>query len=473
MSILVALERTLRSPAFKLVVVLAVMLALTIPLLFVFLLIKDRASTARVAVNEVGALWGGQQFVSGPYLVIPTESDVTVTNRQMSAGSVTENNRTETQRRYAVFLPERLDIKAEVATEERARGIFRVPVYRSQWTFQGRFAAPDLSAIVKTTDRVLWAEAAIVMLIGDVRGIRNAAILNLSALGERAFEPGAGRVGLGSNAFGAMHVPVREDTVASGADFSFDLVLNGSQSAQVSPAGGETRVAMTSDWPHPSFQGAFLPEGRQIDADGFSANWRITKLARGSGQIRHLTNLAQLSRAQAFGVRLHQPVWFYSLAERALKYALGFIGAIFFTVFILEMRSGQRVHWVQYLFVGTALLLFYVLLTGTAEHIGFDRGYALAGTATAVLVATYCGAVMASVGRGVMMFVILAAIYGLLYLLLRLEDYALLVGAVMSFALLAIIMFATRSIDWSGASSSRFSDTLEDDLSGPAAAAQR
>ena len=151
----------------------------------------------------------------------------------------------------------------------------------------------------------------------------------------------------------------------------------------------------------------------------------------------------------AFGVRFFQPVQFYSLAERALKYAQGFIAVVFFAVFVMEMQGARGVHWIQYMFVGLALAIFYLVLIGTAEHIGFEGGYLAAAGATSLLVGSYVGTITQSRGRGAQIFAIISIIYGLLYLLLRVEDYALLIGSLAAFAMLATIMFATRNIDWS------------------------
>ena len=142
---------------------------------------------------------------------------------------------------------------------------------------------------------------------------------------------------------------------------------------------------------------------------------------------------------------------FYSLAERALKYAQGFIAVVFFAVFVMEMKAERRVHWIQYLFVGLALAIFYLVLIGTAEHIGFEGGYLAAATATSLLVGSYIGTVTRSPAKGLQIFAIIAAIYALLYLLLRVEDYALLIGSLAAFAMLAAVMFATRNVDWSSA----------------------
>ncbi|MEL7304149.1 MAG: cell envelope integrity protein CreD, partial [Pseudomonadota bacterium] len=280
------------------------------------------------------------------------------------------------------------------------------------------------------------------------RGPRSAVVVSLIPR-TRQFRAGRGvGNGAGSNV-GAIHVPISEAEARAGFSYGFDITLNGSQSIRFSPAGGDTNVKVSSDWPHPSFDGSFLPDSRTITDSSFDAAWSIPRLARGTSQTERVPTLAALRGPSAFGVKLFQPVRFYSLAQRALKYAVAFIGVVFFAVFIMEVQARRRVHWIQYILVGLALVIFYVLLIGTAEHIGFDAGYTLAAAATATLIGTYFGSVVRSRSRGFALFSLIGTIYALLYLLLRIEDYALLVGSVAAFLCIATVMFVTRNIDWS------------------------
>ncbi len=438
MSFVDAARDTMRSPAFKFLIVLALILALTIPLLFVYALVWEREQFAKKAATGISQTWANRQTVSGPYLIVPTE-----TSRQVTTKSGSE---TRITRGRVAFLPEVLKVTGDIQTEIRSRGIFDVPVYRSQVGISGRFLPPDWQRVAANVDRLLWAEAELVVLISDVRGIKSTASISIGG-SDRKFRAGSGLSGGGT---AGIHVPVSEATVKAGFPFAFDLALNGSKGLSFVPAGGETDVKIKSNWPHPSFGGQFLPDARDIADTGFSANWKIPRLARGQGQELALNSLSQLRQFQSFGVELFQPVRFYSLAQRALKYALGFIAIAFLAVFVIEIQSRQRVHWIQYLFAGLALIIFYVLLVGTAEHIGFDAGYGLAAFATTTLIGTYFGTVTRSARRGAIVFGVLALIYGLLFLLLRLEDYALLVGSIAAFSLIAIVMFATRNVDWSG-----------------------
>jgi inner membrane protein len=437
MTLVDSARNAIHSPAFKFLVVLALILALAIPLLFVYGLVWERERYADRAANEVSAMWARAQTLSGPYLVIPTERTVEVQRGQETT--------TRTVRDYAVFRPEALDVEATLTSEIRKRGIFEIPVYRSAIAAKGRFVTPDLQRVVDGSDRLLWDQAVLSVLIPDVRGIKETTAMTVAGESVR-FRAGAG---VGGSPIAGIHIPIDEARARAGFDYAFTLPLNGSKEFHVVPAGAETSVSLKSDWPHPSFSGAFLPETRSVTDAGFEATWKIPRLARGDGQERRVNSLQQMANPMAFGAELFQPVRFYSLAQRALKYALGFIAIAFLAVFIMEIQTRRRVHWIQYLFVGLAHVIFYVLLIGTAEHIGFDYGYTGAAAATALLIGTYFGTVVRSAPRGLVMFGVLAVIYAMLYLLLRLEDYALLAGSISAFVLIAIVMFATRDVDWS------------------------
>lgn len=436
----------LRSPAFKFVVVVVLILLLSVPLLFAYVMVKEREQYADAAQREIGQMWGGAQTVRGPYVIVPTITERTVQTR--------DETRTEKIRSLAVLLPEELTITPVVRTELRSRGIFSVPVYRSEIAFQGRFDPPELRKISQAVNEILWQEAVLAIVISDVRGIKRTAEIDLGEATASRFRAGLGIESDGleasphRNHSGSIHVPISEAQARQGFPFTFKLDLNGSDRLAFVPAGGETEVVARSDWPHPSFTGAFLPDTRTITDRGFEARWKIPRLARGHGQSLLTRQMQGLMEQTTFGVRFFQPVKFYSLVERALKYALGFIAIVFLAVFVTEIQSARRVHWIQYLFVGLALIVFYLILLGTAEHIGFEWGYLGAAAATALLVGGYIAAVTRSPPRGGVIAAVIALIYALLYLLLRVEDYAMLIGSIAAFVLLATVMFATRNVDW-------------------------
>jgi inner membrane protein len=299
-------------------------------------------------------------------------------------------------------------------------------------------------------DEILWDQATINVGLTDPKGV--ARTIELSWNGQpQQFVPGVAHTGLFST---GVHAPAPGVSDRAGA-LRFDLALDvkGTRELRFVPGGNETTVQLTSPWPHPSFLG-LPPETPRVEAGGFAASWRVPYFGRGfapmwkSGDASDGEQLSRLADASSFGVALVQPVDIYVQTDRALKYAVLFIVMTFAISFLLEIAGGALVHPIQYMFVGFALCMFYLLLLSIAEHRGFDIAYAAAATVTIVLLAWYWSWVLNGRRRGFMMGASLTALYGYLYLLLRLEDYALLAGSLGLFAMLALVMFLTRRVDW-------------------------
>jgi inner membrane protein len=441
--------RWVRSPAFKFFLIALLILLLIIPLFLVYGLISDRESRARGVLFEVGRIWGPEQTLLGPFLVVPYTVRVVET--------VQGDKRIESiHERRAIFSPEALDITAQVDGKTLRRSIFEVPIYASRMKLGGRFAAPRIADVVADPTSVRWRDATLILGI-SVSGLKEAAILKVQGGTDVAFTPSlgypsGGLTGINAKLAGSGTVVMPDaDKPIAPFNFALDLTFNGSVLLDFTPVARDTRVSLTSDWPHPSFAGAFLPDQRQITSNGFSATWKVPHLARSVPEAWSLTE-AGIDRLSpyAFGVRMVAPVDFYSLVNRAAKYGLMFVALAFMAVFCLELLSGQSVHAVQYVFAGLALEFFFVLLLSLAEHIGFTSAYVLAASATGAMLATYIGLALSSRRMGLTMAAVLAAIYLLLYIILRLEDYALLAGALLGFAALTTVMFVTMRVDWSG-----------------------
>jgi inner membrane protein len=208
-------------------------------------------------------------------------------------------------------------------------------------------------------------------------------------------------------------------------------------------------VAVTSTWPHPSFSGTFLPKTREIKDTGFSASWSIPELARNFPPVMFADqNTASVLGYPSFGVRFYQPVDFYRLVERAVKYGVIFIGAAFLIVFAIELLSGGRMHLVQYAMSGLMIIMFFVLLLAFAEHVGFGMSYAIASGATGAVISWFVASLFPGRTWTFTAFGSFAVLYGLLYMVLRLEETALLAGAITGFLLLTVLMVSTRKVEW-------------------------
>ena len=417
----------------------ALMVGLLIPLMMIFGLVSERAGRRNEAAREISGQWGGAQTVVGP--VLSVEFRVTTTGHDGKPKIVTDR---------AAFLPTTLRVDADVIPEERQRGLFEVIVYRSRLKLTGRFATPDFSRWRVQPEDVLLSTATVSVGLSEPRGI--AAPLSLRWDGrEQRFVPGTPDLSIG---FPGISSVVALPSETRDIPFEITVEVNGTRDLRFTPAGNETLVNLRSPWPHPSFAGAPLPQERTITGSGFTSTWNVPYYGRSfpalwSVNTVNREQLTQSIAAASFGVALVRPVDIYQQSERAVKYAALFIVMTFVIAFLWEIIHGVLVHPVQYLFVGFALCVFYLLLLALSEHVGFDGAYVTAAAANVGLIAWYWNWVIRGGARhGLLMGAVLSALYGYLYLLLRLEDYSLLAGAVGLFVMLAAVMFLTRRIDW-------------------------
>jgi inner membrane protein len=436
-------KRRLRDSAMmKLLVIGFLIVLLLIPLAMVGSLVMERRSRSGEAAEEVASTWGRSQVLAGPVLTVPYLQHVK-----------NEKGLPVTLTSYARFLPETLEIGGDVKTEKRSRGIFEVAVYRTDLRWKGMFARPDFGVWRVASEDVLWQDAYLAVGVPDMRGITSGVNLQW---GNRTLQlaPGGGEEGLWSS---GLRVPVpglAESKPGEVYAFAFDLSLNGSRSLSFLPFGKETRVALQSPWPSPSFSGSFLPVQRTVRGTGFEALWNVSWFGRSYPQQWRAGETEEVASAEAvnnsaFGVQLFVPVDAYQKTERARKYGVLFLLLTFLTFFLYEQFNPFSLHPVQYLLVGSALCLFYLLLLSISEHVPFGLSYLVASSATVLLIGGYSIAILRGALRALLMTVVLGALYGYLYVLLQLEDYALLLGSVGLFVILAVVMFLTRRIDWS------------------------
>ena len=415
------------------------MVGLLIPLMMILSLVSERAGRRTEAAREISGQWGGAQTIVGP--VLSVEFRVTTAGHDGKPKIVTDR---------AAFLPTTLRIDAEALPETRQRGLFEVIVYRSRLRLTGRFAPPEFSKWRVQPEDILVSTATVSVGLSEPRGI--AAPLSLRWDGrEQRFVPGTPDLSIGVPGISSV-VPLPTET----RDIPFEITVevNGTRDLRFTPAGNETLVNLRSTWAHPSFTGAPLPQERTITSSGFTSTWNVPYYGRSfpafwSVNTVNREQLTQSIAAASFGVALVQPVDIYQQSERAVKYAALFIVMTFVIAFLWEIIHGVLVHPVQYLFVGFALCVFYLLLLALSEQVGFDAAYVSAAATNVSLIAWYWNWVIRGGARhGLLMGTVLSALYGYLYLLLRLEDYSLLAGAVGLFVMLATVMFLTRRIDW-------------------------
>jgi inner membrane protein len=430
-----------RSQMLRLLSVAFLALLLQIPISMIGSRVAERQARKDEAVVEVSSKWGNAQAITGPALVVPYTHQWSEHSIASGAAPVTR-----TEIRHAVFLPERLRASGAIDSELRHRGIFSIPVYRLDLVVEGEFARPDFARVGVDPAAADWSHAQLAVGISDVRAIQQETAVSWNGQ-PVAFLPGIGQFpDSGAGVHAVVAVPEGRDPIP----FSFPLALNGSRGVSFSPFGQTTEVKLTSNHAHPSFQGNWLPAERAITGDSFSATWSIPFLGRNYPQawLAHADSMSELIEGSRFGVELIDPVDHYRMAERSVKYAGLFILLTFAAVWLIEVLASVRVHPIQYLLLGSALCLFYLLELSLSEHLGFLVSYAIASSAVIAMVAAYCKAILHRASRALIVGAGVALLYAYLYTLLMNEDYALLAGSLGLFAILAAIMFATRRVDW-------------------------
>lgn len=446
-----------RSPGMKLGIAILIGLALSIPLFVVWMLVYDRQAQSSFAQESIAEGWGGPQVVAGPLLAIPYRASVSET--------VVEDDRQVTRSREVwrelTLAPERAEIATALRPERRQRSIYEVVVYEAAMEGQARFALPeDLERFGLAREALDLARAELRFGLSDPRGL--GANPRVSAGGEALrLQPGGGTAATGASGFFAW---LDAAALAEGSlPVAFDFRFRGNRSLSLAPEAGETLWRLRSPWPHPSFQGAFLPAERTVTDKGFAALYRVGNLALGQSLVwtgdepspgrappAPVPGVEVIGPGGGHGaqVSLIQPVDLYSQVDRAAKYGFLFIGFTFVALLLFDVIGGVRVSGVEYLLVGAGLILFFVLLLAFAEVIGFTPAYVLASAAIAGLLTAYSAAVLKSWRRAAYIGGLLIALYVVLYVLLSLEAYSLLIGSLMLFAALAALMYLTRNIDW-------------------------
>ena len=432
-----------RTPGFKLLLAIIVAMALTVPLFSIWLLVYDRKIQSDEANASITQGWGAAQVLSGPVLVIPYRASVTETVVQ-SGQSVT---RTSQVNRELTLAPERAELRTDIKPQIRKRSIYEAVVYDARNSGQARFAfPPDLARSGVDPSQMDLSRAELRFELSDPRGVGADAQVTANGKPLR-LQPGAGSSG-GRGFFAWVDA---SGLTANPLSVGFAFNLRGNQSLSVAPLGGDTRWTVRSSWPSPSFAGDFLPALRQVGDAGFEANYRIGNLALGRSLVNTGDLGAQSSQpqaAQTAQISLIQPVDPYSQVDRATKYGFLFVGFTVLALLLFDVIGGVRVSAVEYLLMGAALVLFFVLLLAFAEVIGFTPAYVLASAAVAGLNTAYSAAILASWRRAAFIGALLAGLYAVLYVLLSLEAYSLLIGALLLFAALAGLMYATRRVDW-------------------------
>jgi inner membrane protein len=417
---------------------------MAVPAALIWLLAYSRSVDARLATFEVADMRGGPQELMGPVIVVPYERDIL---------SSLDGSVTQTLRGKMTLYADTGEASAQVQTELRRRGLHDVPVYTAPTTFTARFDPAHVGAEAPSEARIRWGDARVYMSLGALRGVRDASITIAGRPVELAPIEGDTET-LYGDAPGARSLiggaaPWLVEAATAPFTATATLQVTGAERFSLAAFAKDTSIAINGNWASPRFDGGALPDTRTVTQDGFQATWRISFLARGAPGVGEGLGFATIIDGSP-GFSLLEPGNPYQSVQRALKYAPLFIGLVFLTYFLFEATSGIRAHPAQYVLVGLAQTVFYMLLLSISEVMGFTPGFLIAAVATVLALSLYAGSVFASRAAMAKALVAFAALYALIYVLLRQEDYALLVGSIAAFLAIAGTMWMTRKLDWYG-----------------------
>ncbi|MEM6892053.1 MAG: cell envelope integrity protein CreD [Bacteroidota bacterium] len=432
-------------------------IVLILPLTYITFLIQERSQRQSSVVSEVGRLWGKEVVLEGPMLRIPYKTyKKTSTYDETTKKSTIKKEEFIT---YAYFFPETLDIDSDLNALKKKRGIYETSVFTAAMHISGYFEFPDFSEQDIAEEDILWEKAVIMIRTSNLKGIKNQIKMHFDG-DTYTFRPKFKQSGVNEHHYASyLNMNQLESTfLKSGAlektkklAFQTEMTVNGSTQIRFIPVGKETKVHMASNWAHPSHTGAFLPNEdseKKEDATGFVANWTVYQTNR-QFEKSFFGSLPDLLTF-GFGTELLVPVDEYQKSERSTKYGYLVISLTFLVFFLIQSISKINIHPFQYLLIGLALVMFYTLLISISEHQNFLKAYLISGSAVVLLISLYSRSILRNPKFTLLITASLSALYGFIFVIIQLENYALLVGSVGLFLILGMVMFASRKIDWSG-----------------------
>lgn len=420
------------SASFKFIVIGILSLLLLIPVAKIRDLIEERQERSQEATVEVSQKWGLDQTIQGPFISVPLRAVRMNDGHEISTRDLLH------------ILPEQLFLNGNVVPEEKKRGIYKIVVYQAELKMQGHFRVPEPLLAQIGEQEIENSTLFLCMGLTDLRGIKEVSIkVNGTVVEEMPGLPSRDVAGKG------IQIPLSPDLLSKEIiPFEISLKLDGNSRLYFTPVGKDTEVEITSNWPDPSFDGSFLPipAGTETGEDGFKASWKVNYLNRSYPQYWYNTESGLVD--SSFGVSFLIPVDHYQKSMRSIKYAFMFIALSFLIFFLTELISGIRLHPIQYMLVGMALVVFYTLLLSLSEHLGFDMAYLISSVATVLLIGLYVRSSTGRIKQGLITGALLTVLYAFLYTTLQLQDFSLLFGSVGIFAVIAVIMYVSRKVNW-------------------------
>lgn len=425
-------------------------LILLLPLSFIKSLIYERMQRQKEVVSEINQKWGREVLLYGPILKIPyktyhKKSIVNQKTKVVQTEMVEEIN-------YGYFFPKELNVNSTINPEEKKRGIYKTAVYKSTIDISGSFTQPDFSELDIKPEQIIWNKARLLIETSNLKGVNSGVEIKLNnnkypftskyTNSKRSYNNNVDLHKLESKFIAKEDIPQKKDV-----SFNLNISINGSEQIRFIPVGKETNVHIQSNWKTANFLGEYLPyNSDKISKDGFNAKWKVLDINRPFPQQSF--NLIPNLKKYAFGVNFMIPVDEYQKSERSVKYGFLVIGLTFLVFFLIQTMSKIPIHPFQYLMIGIALTMFYTLLISISEHSSFLKAYIIAGISVVSLITLYSKSILKGIKFPLFVGASLGILYTFIFVIIQLENYALLVGSVGLFVILASVMFASRKIDW-------------------------
>jgi inner membrane protein len=424
-------EKSKHSVGLKVIIIGGLIILLLIPTLIIQFIIFERESRRAEVLREVTAKWGDQQKLTGPILSIPVEFNKT-----------DQYGNKQTCTRYIYLLPDSLVYNGELLPEIRYRSIFEILLYSYDGIISGNFNLTHLKDLDLKDGQIKYDQAVTEFGISDMKGVSDQIRFNWDGSSAEV-QPGKKYC---TNLSQGFHIKSPLEQNIDSYNFSCELRLNGNTKIGFTPLGKNTVARINAAWEHPGFIGDYLPNRREISQNRFTAEWQVLHLNRDIPQFTYNEQIP--FDKTSFGVQLILPVDQYQKTMRTVKYAIMFIGLTFLAFFLIEILNGKMLHPIQYLLVGSGLVLFYILLLSLSEHLFFPLAYSIASLSLILLISLYSRAILRDTRFMLIISSVLTLLYGFLYVDLQLEDYALLLGSIGLFVILAVVMYLTRNLNW-------------------------
>ncbi len=429
-------EKLHSSVAFKAVFISFLVILLLIPMAMVKSVISERSHLYRSASSEISGLWGGKQLLVGPVLSIPyVEQSGEISGWRYNS-------------KFKHIVPNNINVNINVDTQIRHRGIYKVPVYTANIMMSGMFDLTSSNMGNELISELQLDKAVIQVPIQNNRAIKDAIHFKWDSESIDLVP----ELEQGSDTAIIFKARLSQGKPVKGGKYKFSLQLKlaGNEEFSFVSSAKESHIRMQSNWSAPGFFGVYLPSRYEINDEGFSANWDINDYAI---DLAHVENgkiaTSWFSKKAKYGVRLIHPVDTYQIVTRSAKYSVFFISLTFLVCFLTEMVGKINLHAIQYLFIGLANCIFYLLFLSLSEHINLNLSYIISSLSSIILVSLYCLSVLARKARALIMFSSLSGLYMYLFITIKSEDYALLSGSIGLFVILALTMYLTRNIIWS------------------------